>query len=809
MRQVAATPRLCDDMVALSNSRRHQMCVVVISDTAPQVPDRPGLRSHAMNSAPLYRAPNTGPYCSTDRSAALRERRFQMAYEDRVEPREYAALAEEATQIFLDHEPEDRSMARAMALRHVAMNCPLTLEPGNVLIGGEDPFFFNLLLPALQADQHSKIGQIAPNSVSENLREAGVYLASCFDGHITPGLDRIIERGVTNIRAEIEAQMAEPVDEATSDVGQKQFYEAALISCDSVTLYAERLRLAAENLAETLSDTETAAEMRQAAAVLANVPLQPAQTFHEALQAYWIVYCLVTLEMGGCCPGGGLGLGRLDQFLYPYYQRDIENRTIIRSQALELMEIFLLQFRHVDYYTGHQMFTPGSQASLGGVTPTGEDASNDLSELIMEASLRIAMPAPYISLRLHQEAPQRYWEAAAQYELGGLGFPIVNDEVIIAGMLKHGRSIEDARDYICSCCYENTIPGKEAFHPNAAYLNLPLVLESTLNDGESLLSGRQLAENSTRATDIGSLDELLSAFKRQMEFVAEKLVELVHASDRSHCENRRYPLMSLFIDDCIATGKDVCAGGAKYNLAGCIVSGIPNVVNSLAAIHHCVFRDRSLTMDQVMTALRTDFTGFENVRRTLLAAPKWGNGDADVDGLAGSITDMLYDSFSKQRNPRGGRWQLALYSFAANHMLGEAVGASADGRPAKELLTRNLNPTWGTDKHGPTGVLRSLSHIDFTKSPNGAALDLRFDPSTFSSEGSTERFIGFLKGFVDLGVMEMQLTMVDRETLIAARNNPSEHPNVMVRVAGYSARFVDLTPIEQEEIINRTSQLIA
>lgn len=272
--------------------------------------------------------------------------------------------------------------------------------------------------------------------------------------------------------------------------------------------------------------------------------------------------------------------------------------------------------------------------------------------------------------------------------------------------------------------------------------------------------------------------------------------------------HRRYPMMSLFMDDCVANGKDVCAGGAHYNMTGCIVAGLPNVVNSLMAINECVFSREQMTMPDLVEALQTDFHEQKPLRRQLLMASKWGNGNGDdmVDALATGVTERLYSEFRHRVNPRDGRWQLALYSFVANMSLGDSVGASADGRRAGTLLTRNLNPAWGTDRNGPTATLRSLSNIDFIKFPNGSSLDLRFDPQPLKTPEGRAKFAGFLKGFVDLGVMTMQISMVDEETLREAQNHPENYPHLMVKVAGYSARFVELGAEEQEEIIRRATQ---
>lgn len=765
---------------------------------------------HASNAPwpDYWRPPNSGPDCSTPRSTRLRERRFEMAYEQRTEPPASTRLAEEARALFLEHEPSDPAMARALALRHVIVNFEPTPEPDALFVGGEDPFFFNLMLPALQADRHSREGHRAPDALSESMRGASLFYAACFEGHITPGIEYILGQGVVGFRRRIEEQIASTLAAGAVEADVEAFYRAAVASCDNLLLYASRYRQACLRVAEASADPGFARMAAEAAATLARVPEHPASTFREALQSYWVAYILVTLEMGGCCPGGGIGLGRLDQFLYPYYQRDLAAGRLDRAEALELMELFLLNFRHIDYYTPHQICTPGSQASLGGITPAGADACNDLTELILEASLRIAMPAPYLSLRLYEEAPDRWWRMAANYILGGLGFPVVNDEVLIPAMLKHGRSLNDARDYICSCCYENTIPGREAFHPNGAYLNLPLVLEMALHRGRTLVGDRLIGADTPDLAHAISFAEVLAAFEAQLDHAISHLAGVVNSTDRSHTASRRYPMMSLFIEDCIAKGLDVCAGGAQYNLVGCIVAGLPNVVNSLAAIRQVVFGERSVAMADLLPALAGDFEGADHLRLRLLRAPKWGNDDPRVDDLATWVTDRLYQRIQGLRNARGGRWQMALYSFIANHSLGQAVGASADGRRAATSLTRNLDPTWGTDKVGPTGVLRSLGAIDFTNAPDGASLNLRFDPAICNTEAGREAFVGFLKAFVGLGVMEMQVTMADTDTLKDARVHPERHTNLMVRVAGYSARFIDLPANEQDEIIGRSEQRV-
>jgi pyruvate-formate lyase len=765
------------------------------------------LRTPATVPEPYYRPTALGPDCSTPRNARLRQRRFDLAYADLHEPESYTKLAQDTRQVYLDWENINPALGRVRALLHVVKHCEVTLEPDTLFLGGENPFFFNLMLPALQADRYSQFAAQPPEPIAGRLR-GRLFASPCFDGHITPGLEFLLGLGITGFQKRIgdavQACKRSGQFEVPGGEDLKRFYEAAALSCEVILVYTRRNRAAALDLAASTSDPAWADELRQAAAVLERVPLQPAHTLREALQSYWIAYILVTLEMGGCTPGGGLGLGRIDQFLYPFYERDLQSSRLTRAEALELMEQFLLCFRHVDYFTVHQLYTPGSQASLGGITSTGQDAFNELSELILEASLRINMSAPYLSLRLYQSAPPRLWNAAASYVASGLGFPIVNDEVLIPAFLKHGRTLSDARDYICSCCYEHTIPGREAFHPSCCFVNLLMILELALNEGFVQQTRESLGLATPPASQIATFEQLLEAFWQQVHFVFDRLCHLTNAADAAHTAHRRYPLMSLFIDDCLAKGKDVCSGGARYNLTGCVVGGLPNVVNSLAAIRSLVFEQRLCTLAELVEALKANFDGYEKLQRQLLAAPKWGNGISEVDEIAGQVTKHLYGELEGQRNPRGGRWQLGLYSFVANHWMGAAAGASADGRKAGEIITRNLNPSWGSDRHGPTAVLQSLSQIDFSLAPDGCSLDLRFSPSDFATPVDRHKLVGFLKAFVALGVMEMQISVVDTETLIDAQQHPQRYPHLLVRVAGYSARFIDLTPAEQTEIISRT-----
>ena len=297
-----------------------------------------------------YRAPHSGPDCSTERSARLRERRFQLGYAGLSEPKAYTRLAEEAKGILLSLEDEDPGVARARALLHVVEHCEVTPEPDAMLLGGENPFLFNLLLPALQADRHSREGHRLPDEESDRFRAAGGMYAGCFEGHITPGIEFIMGQGVSGLERRLREQIEMLDPEAADAESRRRFWQSGLIACQALCLVKKT------------TDSALAAELTEAAESLKRVPEHPARTLREALQSLWLAYILVTIEMGGCCPGGGIGLGRPDQYLLPYYQRDLAEGRLTREQALELMEVFLIAFRHEDYFTPHQFATPGSQA---------------------------------------------------------------------------------------------------------------------------------------------------------------------------------------------------------------------------------------------------------------------------------------------------------------------------------------------------------------------------------------------------------------------------------------------------------------
>jgi len=415
------------------------------------------------------------------------------------------------------------------------------------------------------------------------------------------------------------------------------------------------------------------------------------------------------------------------------------------------------------------------------------------------------MPAPYISVRLHKGMTERALKAAVNFIANGLGFPVVNDEVLIPAFLKHGRALSDANDYVCSCCYENTIPGRESFNPSASWINAPMVLELLLNNGKQLLTGETLCGEIPPFT-CETFEDLLEAYLSLMKKILLDDIGALNRADHFLMENRANPLMSIFIEDCIANGKDIFEGGARYNLTGIIVVGVPNLINSLNAIREVVYEQRKVDLRTLTEALRADFEGYGDLRQSLLKAPKWGNGDEKMGRLTKYVTDALYDTVKAEKNARGGRFQLALYSFLVNARMGSNTGASPDGRKARQILTRNMNPTWGTDKNGPTEVFHTLSNIDFTKFPNGSALDLKFDPAPLASQKGRDLFGGFLMSMIELRVMQVQLSFVDSDTLFDAREHPEKYPDLMVKVAGFSARFAELGDDEKDEIFGRSLQ---
>jgi formate C-acetyltransferase len=443
---------------------------------------------------------------------------------------------------------------------------------------------------------------------------------------------------------------------------------------------------------------------------------------------------------------------------------------------------------------------------IGGVDVNGNDATNDLSYVILDAARIIRTPQPNFGIRIHEGSPEPLLTkvCSASLEMGTLPH-VFNDAKVIKSMLKRGISLGDARNYGIIGCVEPAVPGKSFTSSDAALFNLALCLELALNDGRARMMAGQIGPKTGNPATFNSMEEVLSAYRLQVEYLVNRMIEGLDVLAKVHAEVKPTPFASSLTDDCLSKGKDLTGGGAIYNFTGPQGVGLATVADSLTAIDQLVFRERKVTMEELVKALAKNFAGYEQLRQTMVNyAPKYGVDNDLADGYARKVGEIFCKEVEKYRNPRGGWYQPGLYSVTMHITFGMLTGALPNGRKASKPLSVGVTPEPGTATFGPTALLRSASKLNYELVSNGAVLVLKFSPSTFSGEDGLNNLTSLIKSYFKLGGMHLQSNFVNRETLLAAQKQPDEYRDLVVRVAGYSALFTDLDKLVQDEIIART-----
>jgi len=506
-------------------------------------------------------------------------------------------------------------------------------------------------------------------------------------------------------------------------------------------------------------------------------------------------------------------LGRLDQYLLPYLERDLETGALNLAEAQDLLEYFWLKCNEIvllrsssgaRYFAG---FPIGFNITTGGQTTDGRDATNLLSFMCLRAQADLAMTQPNLSIRIHKNSPQDFLETAAFVISKGSGMPqVFNDEVIIPGQRQRGVAAEDAMNYAVVGCVELSTPGKALGWSDAAMFNMARILELTLFGGADPKTGVQVGLPTPPLSEIKSFEQLQACYDKQTEHFIRLMVEGCNIVDGIHAEVLPSPFLSLVIQDCVARGVDVTAGGAHYNFSGVQGVQVANVADSLAAVERAVFYERWVSGQQLLEALRTDFAGQEILRQRLInGVPKYGNDDDRVDGFAHQWANRYSELVGAYPTVRGGSYQPGFYTVSAHVPMGATVGATPDGRHAcAPLADGGLSPNSGQDVKGPTSVLNSVSKANLSLASNGTLLNMKFLPAFFEGERSLANFVSLLRGFSSLHVPHVQFNVVSAQTLREAQSNPAEYRSLVVRVAGYSAYFVELDRALQDEIIRRT-----
>jgi pyruvate formate-lyase/glycerol dehydratase family glycyl radical enzyme len=791
---------------------------------------------------PIYRGEGSKP---TPRVARLKQ------YILSTRRRLYIELARIETASFKQSEGEPTIIRSAKAFRDIARGISLAIHPDELIVGNRSPLpRMGVITPSAAvtwidreletlatrpqdpfdvdpADIHELRAEIFPYwrghtledrataAIPPDVKEAvnaKVFQINQTDhaqGHILPDVEAWLRLGPRGLALKARQARAELATRGELGQAQQEFYQAVDISLTAASEFMQRYADLASELAAVESSAERARELRQIAHNCRHLASHPPRHYWEALQSVAFLLVLLQLESNA----SSFSPGRFDQYMLPYLREDLEGGDLTLAQAQELLECLWCKFNEIvllrssdsaRYFAG---FPIGFNLIVGGQLEDGEDATNELSFMCLQAQADVQMPQPNFSVRLYKNTPQEFLVTVARVISLGTGMPqLFNDEVVIPAYENRGVTHADAMNYAVVGCVELSIPGKALGWSDAALFNLVRTLEITLYGGVEPETGKQIGPPTARLEELDTFAELEAAYARQLRHFIALMVKGVNIIDQLHSQVCQTPFLSTVIDDCLEVGKDVTAGGAHYNFSGPQGVQIGNLADSLAALKWLVYERKELKPQELIQALACNFAGQEVLRQRLLnGAPKYGNDDDDVDLLGSQWARLYCEEVAKYSTPRGGTFQPGFYTVSAHVPLGHNVGATPDGRLGyTPLADGGLSPVAGRDVKGPTAVLRSVSKIDQKLASNGSLLNLKFLPSFFKQENALEWFAAFLRGFVDLNISHVQFNVVSAETLREAQTHPEEFRSLVVRVAGYSAYFVELDKEVQDEIIRRT-----
>ncbi len=623
-------------------------------------------------------------------------------------------------------------------------------------------------------------------------------------GHICPNTQKWLAMGPAGLKKEAEEKLK------TASGDKKVFYESVIIVLSAAQDFMRRYSKLAKKMLEEVSDSSLRDNLIQIERICAKLADSPPETFREAVQSLWFLFVILHMESNA----SSFSPGRADQYLYPYFKKDIDSGKLDLSGALEIIEALWLKFNQIVYLRNSNSakyfagFPIGFNIACGGQTQDGRDASNELSFLFLKAQEHLLLPQPNLSARLFKGSSSEFVDQCSRVIGMGSGMPqIFNDESIIPALINKGISKEDATNYAIVGCVELTTHGNNLGWSDAAMLNLVKVLELTLNNGICLQTGVRMGLPTGYLTDYKTYEELEEAYKKQLDHFIDRMIAVCDAVDRMHAEFLPTPFLSSVIDDCLEKGMDVTAGGARYNLSGIQAIQVANIADSLAVIKKLVYDEGTLKAEELLEALQTNYEGREELRQYLInKVPKYGNDVAWVDNIGAKWIEYFAKKMEGYRNARGGPYHTGLYTVSAHIPMGHNVGASPDGRLSGDpLADGGMSAMYGRDRNGPTALLKSVSRINSMYGSNGTLLNMKFLPDIFKTEEGIKKFSSLLMTFVDLGINHVQFNVVRREDLIEAKKRPEEYRGLTVRVAGYTAYFTELASDLQDEIIERTS----
>ena len=740
-------------------------------------------------------------------------------------------------------------MRRALAFRHLMEHRTITIGDGELIVGEKGPApkatptFPELCCHTLSdldiLDSREKIPfkvsaetrkiyeeTIIPFWQDKTMRErlfaemtdewlaayeAGVFtefMEQRAPGHTVLD-DKIYRRGLRDFQADIDASLAKLDYAGDRDAYAKgEELKAMRVATDAVIRFAERHAEKARELAAAESDPARRAELERIAEVCTRVPARAPRDFWEALQAYWFVHLGVTTELNtwdAFCPG------HLDRHLDPFYRQGLAEGTLTHDAAEELLQCFWIKFNNqpappkVGVTAAESgTYTDFAQINAGGIMADGSDGVNDVTFLMLDVIEDMRLLQPSSSIQVSRKNPDRFIKRAGKIIRTGFGQPSVfNADLIVQELVRMGKRVEDARDGGSSGCVEVGAFGKEAYIL-AGYFNIPKMLELALHNGVDPRTGRQLGPRTGDPASFATFEDLFAAFLAQMRYFVEVKVRGNSVIERLYATYMPAPFLSTLIDDCIAKGRDYHDGGPRYDTTYIQGVGIGTITDALSAINHHVYEQRDLAMEELLAALDADFAGHERVRQLLLnRTPRYGNDDDAADSIMVRVFNAFFDMIDGRKNTRGGTYHLNMLPTTCHVYFGSVIGATPDGRKARTPLSEGISPVQGADRHGPTAVIKSAAKMDHART-GGTLLNQKFTPQLLADDAGLDKLTQLIRSYFRLDGHHIQFNVVDAEVLRAAQAHPEQHRDLIVRVAGYSDYFCDLSVALQDEIIART-----
>lgn len=649
----------------------------------------------------------------------------------------------------------------------------------------------NASIPSL-----AKVGTIPPGS-EIHLRHGA--------GHHNADYNKVLKCGALGIIKEAQLRL-----DAETDAEKKDFYKAVIMVYEAFVSFAKRYADLAIEKAANEKDETRKTELLEIARICTKVPAQPADTFREAVQSFWFTQLLL---FGIDQDDTAVSPGRMDQYMYTFYRADIDAKRATEDEIQELIELLFIKFAHMSilfdyatstYYAG---FSLTQTIIIGGVDKNGNDVTNELSYMFLEAEKQVPLFQPEFAARIHKNSPFEYLLKIAEVNRYGHGKPkIFMDEMAVPALLRRGYSLEDARDYCIVGCVEPSTSGNMFGWTNACSFNLAKCMELVMTQGKCLITNEQIGPVTQDPETFENMDQVLKAYKQQLSYFLKYTTKAISTFIKYHGELAPNVFTSALFDGSLETGLDVTRGGAKYKAIG--INGIasPDVGDSLAAIAYCVFDNKLLKMKDIIEAIKANFKGYEQVQDILLhKAPKYGNDINYVDEYTRIAGQIWCDEVVKYEGPHGERYWPGEFTVSSNVPFGMVTGALPSGRPAYEPLANGgISATNGSDMNGPTALIKSVSKIDHIKACNGTLLNMRFSPSVLKEERDIVKFANFLRAYCLMGGYHVQFNVVSSKLLKKAQQTPEKYRNLLVRVAGYSAYFTELAKDVQNDLINRT-----